>query len=100
MNEDCKRLAVDLSAYFDQELDGEDARKVEAHLADCPDCREDMEKMGRMRAALHVTAAPGAPQQRLLQDLMQTLRQPERQDGRELFDIGRGRPGATVTRGR
>ena len=98
MNDECKQLAVDLSAYFDQELDEAETRAVESHLADCADCRESLEKMGRLRAALH-TAPPPPLEQKLIQDLMQALRQPERRAGRDLFKGVRGRPRSPVTRG-
>ena len=100
MKSECEKLAVELSAYFDKELNGAQAAAVEAHLAGCADCRGDLEKMTRLRNALHDSGTRAAPETRLLQDLMQALRRPERNDGRELFEIGRNGPPPSTIRGR
>ena len=40
------REAVDLmTAYLDGELSGRDRARLEAHLADCPHCNEDLEQL-------------------------------------------------------
>lgn len=43
----CKAIDELLVAYSDGELSGVDAGRVEAHLAGCPDCREELRVLGR-----------------------------------------------------
>jgi predicted anti-sigma-YlaC factor YlaD len=99
MKRDCQDFAVELSAYFDNELNEQDALVVEAHLAECANCRGDLEKMGKLRAMLNAPSAPTLPEEQLIQDLMRALRGPEPRDGRDLFGV-RGRSGPALTRER
>ncbi|MDH4225279.1 MAG: zf-HC2 domain-containing protein [Deltaproteobacteria bacterium] len=54
----CKQYAVDLSAYFDGELDADETRFLEAHLATCTDCRESLAKMDSIRSTLRAMSNP------------------------------------------
>jgi len=49
-----------LTAYFDGELDGARRQQVEAHLAECPECRQELEELKTLRQALASLALPPA----------------------------------------
>jgi anti-sigma factor RsiW len=48
----CERLSLNLSAYFDGELDGEDRAAVELHLGECEACGGKLEQMRALRSAM------------------------------------------------
>jgi anti-sigma factor RsiW len=56
----CERLAVDLSAYFDGELEGKALGVVEQHLSGCAACTEKLEKLKQLRAAMAGLSAPAS----------------------------------------
>jgi hypothetical protein len=97
MSGDCEKFAVDLSAYFDDELSAEEAAVVKAHVDGCQRCRADLDKMKGLRSALNSSGGAPVPEQRLIQDLMRALRQPDGQGGADVF--GSGRRGPSPTRG-
>src|SRR5262245_3819050 len=49
---DCRRALKLISALIDRELAARDHRKLEAHLADCPDCRLALDDFRRQDTAL------------------------------------------------
>lgn len=51
MPNDCDRYQPMISGYLDKELDEESRRKLERHMAECPKCKADYEKMARIVAA-------------------------------------------------
>jgi anti-sigma factor RsiW len=77
MNKACKPYAVDLSAYFDGELAGEERQAMEAHLADCEGCRDTLARFRKMRTALHELARPPRKRQSILADLKARLAEEE-----------------------
>lgn len=48
----CHRIANDLDAYLDEELDRPAAEALDRHVAECPDCRGELERTRRLKAAL------------------------------------------------
>jgi len=98
MSGECEKFAVDLSAYFDDELGAEEATAVKAHLTGCARCRADLDKMRGLRDALHHTGDTAVPEKRLIQDLMRALQRPAGQDARGPGEAGRRGP--NLTRGR
>lgn len=92
---DCESFAVDLSAYFDGELDAREAAAVSEHLSGCGACRSKLEKMRLLREALHRSGSAALPEDRLIEDLMRALRRPDAPGGGAM-------PGAPprATRGR
>jgi predicted anti-sigma-YlaC factor YlaD len=44
---ECKALFAKLSEYLDGEIDAVDCAHVDAHLADCPPCRDFLESLRR-----------------------------------------------------
>jgi anti-sigma factor RsiW len=50
-----------LGAYEDGELGGLEARRVEAHLAECAPCRAQLEELRALRALLQEGSAPLSP---------------------------------------
>jgi len=73
MKQGCKAYAVELSAYFDGELGGAKAERIEAHLADCAGCRDTLERLGKLRNALHALAKPPRRQRSVLDALQARL---------------------------
>jgi hypothetical protein len=49
-----------LGAYLDGELRGERAAWIEEHLAGCPDCRKELERLAALSALLHADPQPQA----------------------------------------
>ncbi len=47
MKEDCKKYFERISEYLDGELDDEICREIEAHLKECPECRECLDSLKR-----------------------------------------------------
>ena len=45
MKEDCKRFYKRISEYLDDELDDQICNEIEAHLKDCPECRECLDSL-------------------------------------------------------
>lgn len=49
----CEAMSEEqLSAYFDAELDEDEAQRVDAHLRQCPSCQADFDRMREIRALL------------------------------------------------
>ena len=49
---DCKEIGELLTAYLDGEVTPEEKADIEAHLADCPECRAGLEALSTTRASL------------------------------------------------
>ena len=47
-----------LSGYVDGELTQADSQRVRVHLDECPDCRQQVEEIGRLRAVAAATRFP------------------------------------------
>jgi len=83
---DCKTAAALLEAYFDGELDRNEARALEAHVDSCADCRDALTALGQIRHALRTEAprhaAPQALRDRIARDArttaIRTRREPRR----------------------
>jgi hypothetical protein len=59
---DCKKLREVLDAYIDCELSPDSARQAEGHIAECESCRQAVEGLRGLRAAVRVAAGePEAP---------------------------------------
>jgi len=56
---DCNQAAEMLDAFHDMELEMADVERVEAHLADCPACRRELEAIAKVVASLK--ALPEVP---------------------------------------
>lgn len=69
----CKAYAVDLSAYFDNELQGPARERLTEHLATCAKCRETLRRLGTLRNALHALAKPPRRRRSILEDLQARL---------------------------
>ena len=80
MSKGCKTYAVDLSAYFDGELEGDAAERVRTHLGGCEDCREALARLGTLRTALHTLSRPSRPGRSILGDLKAKLAQERNKD--------------------
>jgi len=66
----CQDLAVDLSAYFDGELAGEEKAALERHLDSCESCRKRLDGMARLRIALTGLTQPGIKRGGSVMDLL------------------------------
>jgi len=62
MNEDCKRYAPMLEAWFDGELEGApEAKELAGHLESCPDCSADFDALRLLRGGVRKIPCPAAP---------------------------------------
>jgi hypothetical protein len=58
-----------LSVYYDKEMDSPWKEKMEAHIAGCADCREQLEAYKKISLSLAPAEIPEETQQRVLQKL-------------------------------
>lgn len=77
MGKGCKAYAVELSAYFDGELEGKALRDIEAHLVGCDSCRHTLDRLTKLRVALHSMARPNRRRGSILEDLRARLSKEE-----------------------
>ncbi|MCZ6554097.1 MAG: zf-HC2 domain-containing protein [SAR324 cluster bacterium] len=77
-NPACEAIAVDLSAYYDGELEGDRTTAVEAHLSDCAACRSQLDKMAKLSNALRAIGNLGAPKRPLIEELLRELDKEDR----------------------
>ena len=47
MKKDCKKHFKQISEYLDGEMDIDIAKKIEAHLLECPQCRDCVDSLKR-----------------------------------------------------
>ena len=57
----CKELLSQVSEYVDGELEAALCAELEAHLADCPDCRVMVDTLRRTISLYHAQPAPDLP---------------------------------------
>jgi hypothetical protein len=57
----CDNYKQDLSAYVDGELDAAPRADLEEHIAECKDCREELQKLRKLTAVLQGTPRAKAP---------------------------------------
>lgn len=79
-NPACEAIAVDLSAYYDGELEGDRTAAVEAHLSDCAACRSQLDKMAKLSNALRAIGNLGAPKRPLIEELLRELDKEDRKE--------------------
>jgi hypothetical protein len=80
-----------LNAYLDGELRGARMGQVENHLADCAECRTELDELRGLSALLRETAPVGEfiPTERFVANLTLNLpRQPEHSQPRKALEIG------------
>ncbi len=74
----CRQLVEDVTAYLEGALPDETRARVEAHLADCPHCREYLAQMRRTIAVTaelreeDVDAMPAEVRDRLLRAFLES----------------------------
>jgi len=61
-NPSCKEVLKTVQSYLDGEVDVETARRVAAHLADCPDCNVESEVYRSIKTSLANAAEPVDPE--------------------------------------
>lgn len=79
-----------LSAYLDGELHGIRLHRVEAHLAECRDCRAELQSLKDLSAVLHESGAPkfNAPERFIAQVNLRLPHQRARASRSKAFEIG------------
>jgi anti-sigma factor RsiW len=70
-------LGEAVHAYVDNELSVERALEVRAHLASCPRCRQDYERVRALREVLQRTLKPAEPSAAFMRKLRQSVRKAE-----------------------
>src|SRR5260221_13292587 len=73
-----EQFAEDLALYALGALRGNDLVDLEKHLADCPDCRHELEQLRGDMALMALSAAGPAPPKRSEQRLMDAIRREPR----------------------
>src|SRR5437868_6264348 len=84
-----KHVFNDLSAYLDQELSAADARRVEAHLRSCAQCRRELETLRYTMQMVQALPSVRAPRSFTLSDA-QAARMRPRSSGGWLVNALRG----------
>ena len=69
----CGKYSVDLSAYFDRELEGDALGEMEAHLEECEACTEGLKKLDRLHNAITSLAQAPTHRRSVLDDLKAKL---------------------------
>jgi anti-sigma factor RsiW len=80
----CEQLSMELSAYFDGELDGQERAAVELHLSECEICSAKLDQMKKLRRAMTGLSATMPRGGSVLDMLKAELRakQPEKSAGK------------------
>lgn len=60
---ECRALFARLSEYLDGEIDADGCAHVDAHLADCPPCRDFLESLRRTVRLVQSDPGTGLPEQ-------------------------------------
>jgi predicted anti-sigma-YlaC factor YlaD len=93
MNSDNCIQEIDLSTFLDGELPANEIKRVEAHLADCRDCRDVCERMRADRDLLLECMPDIEPpeylKQRLFREIHTLAETPRRSGIRTWADLGR-----------
>jgi predicted anti-sigma-YlaC factor YlaD len=61
MSRECRTIEGLLSPYLDGELTGDQTRRCAQHLAECADCRRELERLELARSVLQAMSRPEAP---------------------------------------
>ena len=61
MSRECRTIKGLLSPYLDGELTGDQTRRCAEHLAECADCRRELERLEFARSVLQAMPRPEAP---------------------------------------
>lgn len=77
MDDQCRRLAPSLSAYFDGELKGAGLRELAVHLESCQHCKDELVKFQTIRRALKLAARHTGAVRSLAKDIMTSLEREE-----------------------
>lgn len=99
---DCKEARPLIDADADRELSAPDARRVQAHLAECPDCRRESENVRALGDTLREAGyyrAPESLRARILAELP-PLTEPEAELARQPDAQFRPEPTRAKSRGR
>ncbi len=73
MNNGCEKYSVELSAYFDGELEGEELTIMEGHLETCEGCRHSLGRLKKLHGALTSLSAPPLRQRSVLAEIKSKL---------------------------
>lgn len=78
MGSECGKFVVNLSAYFDEELEDAAAEAMKRHLMTCEACRADLEKMGHIHELFAATVKMLPGRNTMVEDIFAKLKQAER----------------------
>ena len=74
MRRDCKEQFKKISEYLDGELDPVTVKKIEAHLSECPECRDCINSLKKTIRLCQQASVEGMPED-IRRRLHETLRQ-------------------------
>ena len=73
MDDKCESYSLNLSAYFDGELRGGEARMLEAHLETCSDCRQTLADYNTIRRGMIAMSTHTGTKRSLASDIMTSM---------------------------
>ena len=73
MSKECRKYSVDLSAYFDGELEEKEAAELKTHLRGCKGCSDSLERLRSLHNALTSLNRPALGGRSVLEDLKARL---------------------------
>ena len=80
MNKGCEKYSVELSAFFDGELESEEKSIMEAHLETCEGCRHSLGRLKQLHGALASLSAPPLRQRSILDEIKSKLNLDEEEE--------------------
>lgn len=73
MEDTCDNYGTTLSAYFDGEVRGGEARMLEAHLENCADCKDTLAVYNTIRRGMIAMSTHTGTKRSLAKGIMATL---------------------------
>lgn len=80
MSNGCEKHSIDLSAYFDGELEGEELTIIVGHLETCEGCRNSLGRLKKLHGALTSLSAPPLGQRSILAEIKSKLHLDEEEE--------------------
>ncbi len=93
---DCERIRENLAAFIDGELDGDQMAEVQAHLAECAECRAELEALRQTARTLAELLEPRAMSESVAESVLATLASERRRRTPLLARVGWALTGAVA----
>lgn len=82
MGKACQNYSLNISAFFDGELEGDELKELELHLQSCEFCQTDLEGMKNIQAVISAASASSPPleSRSLFKDIMAKVKEEEKEE--------------------